>query len=104
MPTLKTVLSQVKDSLVSSAESQSLLSLSFHPVSPAVDVAFSWGDFYQNFALGGLQDCNFFKNEIATFVKNPLTGVYESINIKDQVKLNYYNQYKSYAEIYLSKN
>ncbi|MBW1657773.1 hypothetical protein [Flavobacterium quisquiliarum] len=95
LPTMEKVLAEIKDKLVSTAESTFLQDLVFHPESPSVDVKFTWTDFYHNLALSGLQDCTFFKNEIATLIKDSQTGEIKSINVKDQVKLNYYNQYQT---------
>ncbi|AOC95375.1 hypothetical protein BB050_02261 [Flavobacterium anhuiense] len=103
IPTMEKVLAEIKDKLISPAESTFLQELVFHPESPTIDVKFNWNDFYKNLVLGGLQDCEFFKNEIATFIKDPQTGEIKSINVIDQVKLNYYNQYKTRIDG-LSKN
>lgn len=88
LPTMKDILSEIKDLLVSTPESEFLEGLSFHPVSQTEDVKFSWDDFYLNFSLAGLQESVFFKNEIATFVKDLQTGENEAIDIKNQIKLN----------------
>ncbi|MCD0463956.1 hypothetical protein [Flavobacterium sp. ENC] len=103
IPTMKTVLAEIKNILVSNSESKSLQELVFHPVSPTQDVYFNWDDFYKNISLSGLQDCAFFKSEIGTLVHNPQTGENIPTNIIDQVKMNYYNQYQTYVRLYLSK-
>lgn len=104
LPTMKTILADVTNTLVSSEEKLSLQDLVFHPPgTPTVDVPFNWNDFYQNLSLSGLQDCTFFKNEIGTLSKNPTTGEFEVTITIDPIKMYYYNKYYTYAQIYLRK-
>ena len=51
-------------------------------------ILFNWDDCLFNLALGGLQSCAFFQNEIGTF---NLDGTINTII--DIIKMNNYNQY-----------
>lgn len=102
LPTMKIILSEIKDILVTTAESRFLEGLVFHPVSPTQDVYFNWNDFYHNISLTGLQDSSFFKEEIGIIKLNSSTGGVEIITIEDPLKMYYYNQYRTYAN-YLVK-
>jgi hypothetical protein len=68
LPTMETILSQVKDFLVSPANNQVMLNdvvvhipYDYSPATP-----FVWTDYYHNLCLNGLQNCSFFQNEIGT--------------------------------------
>lgn len=60
---------------------------------------FNWNEFYKNLSLGGLQNCNFFQNEIGTFSS---TGVI--LTTIDQTKMQSYNQYNAYGNSNLQTN
>lgn len=94
LPTMQTVLSQVKNLLVSPSNNISMQALTMHiPNDTSPGTPFNWNDFYQNLSLNGLQDCSFFKSEIGTFNslnKTILTTI-------DQTKMQSYNQYNSYG-------
>lgn len=91
LPTMVKILTEVKGKLVSTADdiniSQSFLFPNFPNTKPMV--AFNWKDCLDNIALGGLQDCAFFQNEIGTFFPDG-----EIKTIVNTEKMNNYNQYK----------
>jgi hypothetical protein len=95
LPTLKIILADMKDTLVTPAESQSLEELFFHPISPTQDVPFNWNDFYLNLSLGGLQSCTFFQNEIGTIIIDA-NGLPVILNTIDPVKMYFFNKYNQY--------
>jgi hypothetical protein len=96
LPTMVTILSQVKDTLVSVEDDISMKTLTIRSIAPYQKVGFNWNDFFYNLSLSGLQNCVFFQNEIGTFDKFgfPLITV-------DQIKMDFYNQYNNYGHIYL---
>lgn len=103
LPTMRTILADMKIFLVSEGESNYLEGLVLHPVSPTQDVNFDWNDFYQNISLLGLQNCSFFQNEIGIIRENQTTGDFNILSTVDPIKMYYFNQYRTYAN-YLSKN
>ena len=100
LPTMETVLSEVKNILVSTEDSQSLQQLWFHPVSQSIDVPFDWNTFYLNLSLGGLQNCSFFQNEIG-IVTISANGQINIISTIDQIKMYNFNQYNYYGHLYI---
>ena len=98
LPTMVKVLSEVKDKLVSASDNTNISQNFLLPNLPATTpmVAFNWKDCLDNIALGGLQDCAFFKNEIGTFFPNG--EIETTIN---PVKINNYSQYKKLCKIWL---
>ena len=100
VPNMVTVLSEVKDLLVTPAESNFLeTEISLHPTSPTLDIPWNWNDFYLNLSLGGLQNCKFFQIEIGAFTI--INGVPTPTTIIDPIKMNNYNQYNQHAANYL---
>lgn len=95
LPTMRTILADVKDFLVSSDDNTEIMSRSLHPLYPNLDpsVLFDWDDCLLNIALNGLQNCSFFQNEIGTFdnYNNPLITI-------DITKMNNYNQYNNFCK------
>lgn len=99
LPTMKTVLSQVKDLLVSPTNNETMEGLTMHiPFDNSPGTSWNWNDFYENLALSGLQDCNFFKSEIGTFNSNGTI-----LSIVDQGKMQKYNQYNNRGHENLEK-
>lgn len=96
LPTMVTILSEVKDSLVTEEDNAIIESLTIRSVPPFQSVRFNWIEFFNNLCLSGLQSCEFFQNEIGTFDK--LGNI---IVVKDQVKMDFYNQYNNYGKLYL---
>ena len=92
LPTMKTILSDVKDRLVSMVDDQNIKNTVIYPNAPNLTqkVGFDWNDCYYNLALSGLQDCSFFQNEIGVF--NADGTINRIINV---VKMNNFNQYKN---------
>jgi len=92
LPTLKTILADVKDRLVSMVDDQNIKNTVIYPNAPNLTqrVGFDWDDCYYNLALSGLQDCSFFQNEIGVF--NADGTINRIINV---VKMNNFNQYKN---------
>lgn len=68
-PTMVTVLSQIKDSLVTPDNNLEMIkNVYVHiPFDTSPSTHFVWSDYYHNLSLQGLQSCTFFKNEIGTF-------------------------------------
>lgn len=98
LPTMQTILSEVKDLLVSPTDNAGMLDLSMHIPLGAPTTPFNWNEFYKNLSLNGLQECTFFKNEIGTFNVDGSDGI-----IVDKSKMDSYNQYNKYSNDYLNK-
>jgi len=92
IPTMVTILSQVKDSLVTPTNNLEMLGLTMHIPAGTIGSPFVWADFYHNLSLSGLQSCSFFQNEIGTF--NPTIVI-------NQALMDAYNQYNYYGNLYL---
>ncbi|MEZ4878131.1 MAG: hypothetical protein R2805_11340 [Flavobacterium sp.] len=92
LPTMVTILSEVKDFLVSPADNTSIMSTVLHPNNPEPNPSqpFNWNDCYYYLSLGGLQNCLFFQNEIGTFNQNGSVST-----VIDLIQMNLYNQYHS---------
>jgi hypothetical protein len=63
LPTMEQILSDVKDTLVTSLNNIEMLNdVSVHiPLDSSPSSAFVWNDYYHNLSLNGLQNCSFFK-------------------------------------------
>ena len=71
LPTIQTILSQVKDLLVTPADNTVMLGLTMHiPNNNSPGTPFTWANFYNNLSLSGLEDCTFFQTEIGTLDSN----------------------------------
>jgi len=92
IPNMVTILSEVKDFLVSPADNTSIMSTFLHPNNPEPNPSqpFNWNDCYYYLSLGGLQNCLFFQNEIGTFNQNGSVST-----VIDLIQMNLYNQYHS---------
>ncbi|KFC60062.1 hypothetical protein FEM08_11360 [Flavobacterium gilvum] len=68
LPTMVTILSQVKDSLVTPENNLVMLNdVNVHiPYSSSPGTPFVWNDYYHNLSLNGLQNCSFFQSEIGS--------------------------------------
>lgn len=93
LPTMETILRQVKDLLVTPANNLTMLNdISVHiPLNTSPSAPFIWDDYYHNLALSGLQNCAFFQNEIGTIAI--INGVPTVINTVDQTLMQTYNEY-----------
>jgi len=99
LPTMETVLSQVKDLLVDTTNNATMLALNMRiPFDTSPATPFNWNDYYHNLSLSGLQECSFFKSEIGTINDS---GVI--VNTIDQTKMKSYNQYNSFGNTYLQR-
>ena len=98
LPTMQTILSQIKDLLVTPADNTNITSTVIYPNNPnsTSSVPFNWNDCFSNISLLGLQDCTFFQNEIGTFNQNGTPNVIISIP-----KMNYFNQYRERCQTWL---
>jgi hypothetical protein len=96
LPILENILSEVKDTLVSTADNATMNGLTMHIPIGSIGTPFTWTDFFHNLALSGLQSCSFFKNEIGTFDS---TGT--PIIIINQALMDAYNQYNNFGKLYL---
>lgn len=92
LPTMVTILSQVKDILVTPEENTTMSGLTMHIPLGSIGTRFDWQDFYHNLALSGLQSCQFFQNEIGAL--NPTIAINQSL-------MDAYNQYNYYGHLYL---
>ena len=94
IPTMVTILSEVKDLLVSTADNQTLLNDGvIHPYAPnpLPSQSFNWNDCLFNLCLNGLQNSQFFQDEIGTI--SMVNGQMLVINTIDPIKLNIFIQY-----------
>lgn len=68
LPIMGTILSEVKDSIVTPTNNLVMLSdIVVHiPYNNSPATPFIWNDYYHNLSLNGLQNCSFFQNEIGT--------------------------------------
>ena len=97
IPTMVTILSAIRDSLVTPADNATMLGLSMHiPHNNSPATPFVWNDYYHNLSLNGLQNCNFFQNEIGIFDNQG-----NVISIINQTLMQSYNQYNYYGHLYL---
>lgn len=101
LPTMVTILSEVKDSLVTSQNNLEMLNdVSVRiPFDTSPSSPFIWSDYYHNLALSGLQDCVFFQNEIGTITI--INGVPTVTNTVNQTLMQSYNQYNSMGQLYI---
>lgn len=102
LPTMAKVLTEVKGKLVSAVDDINISKTILFPNYPATKPmeAFNWNECLNNLALSGLQSCCFFQNEIGTITKNALTGE-TIVKAIDVFKMNYYNQYNNYVQLYI---
>ena len=91
LPSMVTILSQVKDTLVSATDNTNIKETVVYPNAPDLSqsVNFDWNDCYLYLSLNGLQNCQFFQNEIGTYNTDGTPNTV--INLK---KINYVKQYK----------
>ncbi len=90
-----TILSKVKDFLVSPADNAEIQTTVLQPYSPdnTISQPFNWNDCLLNLSLHGLELSTMFQNEIA--VPNYNNGQIISVTIINNVKWQLYNQYFS---------
>ncbi|NDP26601.1 MAG: hypothetical protein GZ087_04120 [Flavobacterium sp.] len=101
LPTMETILSQVKDLLVDPTNNAAMLDLNMRiPFDTSPATPFNWNDYYHNLSLSGLQDCSFFKSEIGTLNENG-TVIITTI---DQTKMQSYNQYNTRGKANITHN
>lgn len=94
IPVMQTILSQIKNSLISSENNTVMENLTLNlPTNSSTP--WNWDDFYRNLSLTGLENCSFFQSEIGTLGSNP--------TILDPLKWSFYNQYNSFGNSYLQK-
>lgn len=100
---MELVLSEVKDNVVSSADSALMEKLVINiPNSDYPERPFSWREFYTNLSLIGLQNCNVFKAEIA-IVSNDSNGKLIIFKTIDEIKTQKFLQYNYYGSLHLTK-
>ena len=101
IPTMVTILSEVKDLLVSPSNNTLMLNdVVVHiPYNNSPSTPFVWADYYHNLSLSGLQDCNFFQNEIGTFTI--INGVPIVTNIVNQTLMQNYNEYNNMGHLHI---
>jgi len=99
LPTLKIILSEIKDTLVSPQNNSEMQDLTLHyPLQSSPGSPWDWNDFYENLSLNGLQNCNFFQNEIGTF-----DGQGNILNTVDATKMSKFNSYNYFGHLYLQR-
>jgi len=93
LPTMVTILSQVKDTLVTPTNNLEMLNeVSVHiPFNSSPSTAFVWNNYYYNLSLNGLQNCSFFQNEIGTV--KVVNGVLTPLITIDQTLMQSFIQY-----------
>ena len=94
LPTMETILSQVKDSLVAATNNSVILSgdVVVHiPYNNSPATPFLWNDYYHNLSLQGLQNCQFFQNEIG--IVQVIAGVITPVNTINQTLMQSFIQY-----------
>ena len=101
LPTMQTILREVKDNLVTSVNNLTMLNdVSVHiPFDTSPSTPFIWSNYYHNLALAGLQNCSFFQNEIGTITI--INGVPTVINTVNQALMQSYNQYIKIGKLYI---
>jgi hypothetical protein len=88
LPTLQTILPQVKDLLVDSASNSEVMNNVFVQQSPGQPSGpWNWNQYYKYLSLKGLESCDFFRAEIAILNNNPTT----IINPTEFLMYNQYN-------------
>ena len=93
LPTMVTILSQVKDTLVTTDNNYEMEhNVNVHiPYDNSLGTNFIWSSYFHNLSLAGLHNCPFFQNEIAT-ITYP-NGIRTITNIINQTLLQSYIQY-----------
>ena len=100
IPTLQSILSEIKDLCVTPTNNANMLDLSVYiPLNTSPGAPFIWHEYFKNLALAGLQDCNFFHSEIGNIDNNG-----NVISTIDQAKMQSFNQYNMLGRINLLKN
>ncbi len=91
IPTMVTILSEVKDFLVSPADNAEIQTTVLHPYYPNINpsTSFNWSECYFYLSSDGLQNCSFFQNEIGIFNTD---GTFNTV--VDLIKMNLIKQYK----------
>lgn len=102
LPTMKTVLAEVKDLLVTQVNNSTMINDTYVyiPFDYSPSTHFIWSEFYHNLALSGLQNCAFFQNEIGTI--KIINGVPIVTNTVDQTLMQSYNQYNKMGDLYIN--
>ena len=92
LPTLQTILSEVKDTLISPENNLNienditiLQPLNTNPVTFSGSIPWNWSNYYKYLSLKGLEACEFFKTEIANLTNG--------LNIVNPVEYYLYSQY-----------
>ncbi len=95
LPTLQTILADVKDILVTPADNLTMINdVYVHiPFDTSPSTHFVWNEYYHNLSLAGLQDCSFFQNEIGTITI--INGVSTPTNTVNQTLMQSYNLYNN---------
>lgn len=93
LPTLQTILAQVKDTLVTPTNNLEMLNdVVVHiPNNNSPATPFVWADYYHNLSLNGLQNCSFFQNEIGSV--QVVNGVLTPLITIDQTLMQSFIQY-----------
>jgi hypothetical protein len=93
LPILENILSEVKDTLVTSQNNVEILNdVVVHiPNNNSPATPFVWADYYHNLSLNGLQNCSFFQNEIG--LVQVVNGVLIPTNTINQVLMQSFIQY-----------
>lgn len=97
IPTMATILSQIKDSLVDNTTNSQMQLIQIN--NSTGSTPWNWNDYFNNQALDGLEQCQFFISEIATIGSNGLPTVTVDFN-----KWFKYNEYKSKSRQNLNNN
>ena len=104
LPTFQTILSQIKDNLVSSIQNTTIQNditimqpLNTIPITFSGNVPWNWNYYYKYLCLTGLENSNPFKSEIADIT----AGNYNIIN---PIEFSLYNQYTVNADNDIDKN
>ena len=102
LPTMKTILTDVKDLLVTQVNNSTMINDTYVyiPFDYSPSTHFIWSEFYHNLALSGLQNCAFFQNEIGTI--KIINGVPTVTNTVDQTLMQSYNQYNKMGDLYIN--
>ncbi|MFN3967521.1 hypothetical protein [Flavobacterium sp.] len=96
VPTMVTILSEVKDFLVSPTDNAEIITTVLHPNYPNSNesVPFNWDECLLYLSLHGLELSNTFQNEIASPIYNS-NGQIISVTVINNVKWQLFNQYYS---------
>jgi hypothetical protein len=102
VPTLKNMLNDIKDKVITTQENTDISNTILYPNFPNTSqtTPFNWDECLYYYSLSGLQSCTFFENEICTFNVDA-NGQVSVSNIIDNVKTNLYNQYYNLIRTHL---